>query len=194
MTLTPFRGPQSSVSSTILRWLHRGHGVQAGYNWQVNTFLYGLEADADWLSGTASRTLPGPPAIATGDFMTNSVRDEFLGTVRGRLGAVFSQALLYVTGGLAIGTVKTSESFGHFGGTVIETASETTTRAGWTIGGGLEYAFAPNWSAKIEYLYVDLGTFDLTLPSSPAGAPDSTTVHNRYTDNVVRAGLNFQFH
>jgi outer membrane immunogenic protein len=126
--------------------------------------------------------------------MTNSVRDEFLGTVRGRLGAVFSQALLYVTGGLAIGTVKTSGSFGHFGGTVIETASETTTRAGWTIGGGLEYAFAPNWSAKIEYLYVDLGTFDLTLPSSPAGAPDSTTVHNRYTDNVVRAGLNFQFH
>jgi outer membrane immunogenic protein len=156
-------------------------GVQAGYNWQVNTFLYGLEADADWLSGTASRTLTGFPVIATGDFMTNSVRAEFLGTVRGRLGAVFNQALLFVTGGLAIGTVKTSGSFGHFGGSEIETASETTTRAGWTIGGGLEYAFAP------------LGNFDLTLPSSPDGAPDSTTVHNRYTDNIVRVGLNYRF-
>jgi outer membrane immunogenic protein len=137
--------------------------------------------------------LTGFPVIATGDFMTNSVRAEFLGTVRGRLGAIFNQALLFVTGGLAIGTVKTSGSFGHFGGSEIETASETTTRAGWTIGGGLEYAFAPNWSAKIEYLYVDLGNFDLTLPSSPDGAPDSTTVHNRCTDNIVRVGLNYRF-
>jgi outer membrane immunogenic protein len=169
-------------------------GVQAGYNWQVNSYLLGLEADADWLGGTASRTLTGIPVIATGDFMTNSAEATFLATVRPRLGVIFDHALLYVTGGLAIGTVKTTGSFGHFGGTVVISSSNTTTRTGWTIGGGLEYALTQNWSAKVEYLYVDLGSFDTLLPSSPAGAPDSTTVHNKYTDNVARVGLNYQFH
>lgn len=169
-------------------------GVQAGYNWQVNTYLLGLEADANWLSGKASRTLTGIPVVAAGDFMTDSTEATFLATVRPRIGVVYDRALLYATGGLAIGTVKTSDLFAGFGGTVFKTTSNTTTRTGWTVGGGLEYAFANNWSAKLEYLFVDLGSFDTIIPSSALGAPDSTTVHHKYTDNIARVGLNYQFH
>jgi outer membrane immunogenic protein len=169
-------------------------GVQAGYNWQVNTYLLGLEADADWLGGTASRTLTGIPVVATGDFMTNSSKATFLATVRPRIGVVFDRALFYATGGLAVGTVKTSDLFAGFGGTVFKTTSDTNTRTGWTVGGGLEYAFVNNWSAKVEYLFVDLGSFDTVIPNSPAGAPDSHTVHHKYTDNILRVGLNYQFH
>jgi outer membrane immunogenic protein len=138
--------------------------------------------------------LTGIPVVATGDFMTDSTKATFLATVRPRIGVVFDRALFYATGGVAIGTVKTSDLFAGFGGTVFKTTSNTTTRTGWTVGGGLEYAFGNNWSAKVEYLFVDLGNFDTIIPNSAAGAPDSTTVHHKYTDNIARVGLNYQFH
>ena len=171
-------------------------GVQAGYNWQINDFLLGVEADANWRSASAERTIPPGviPVINAGDFMFDSVKAAFLATFRARLGVVFNHALLYATGGVALGTIKTTDTFGHFGGTIVTTTSDTITRTGWTIGGGLEYAFANNWSGKIEYLYVDLGSFDTTIPSSlPAAAPDAIHVHHNYTDNILRVGLNYRF-
>jgi outer membrane immunogenic protein len=171
-------------------------GVQAGYNWQINTWLFGIEGDADWLGGSASRTIPPGviPVINSGDFMIDSVKATFLATVRPRVGVVFDHLLLYATGGLAVETIKTTDTFGHFGGTIVTTTSNTTTRAGWTVGGGLEYAFANNWSAKLEYLFVDMGSFDAAIPGTAAGFPDVITVHHKYTDNIFRGGLNYQFH
>jgi outer membrane immunogenic protein len=168
-------------------------GLQAGYNWQMNTVVFGLEADANWRGGSASRTLINIPVIATGDFLADSANASFLGTIRGRVGLSVDRALFYFTGGFAAGTLRTTDSFGHFGGSAVTSTADRTTRGGWTVGGGLEYAFLGNWSAKFEYLYVDLGNYNTLIPSSAGGTPDSVTVHHKSTDNIVRVGLNYHF-
>jgi outer membrane immunogenic protein len=172
-------------------------GVQAGCNLQTGGFLLGGEADANWLGGTASRILVAPPGvpIAAGDFMANSTEATFLSTLRARLGVTFDRALFYVTGGLAIGTIKTADSFAGGSGTLLASTDNRTTRTGGTVGGGFEYAFTGNLSAKVEYLYVNLGSFDTNIPSCPGCNPgsDITLYRNRFTDNIVRVGLNYKF-
>jgi outer membrane immunogenic protein len=171
-------------------------GMQTGYNWQINSVLLGFEADANWLGGSTSRVLVNTVTglIAMGDFMANSTNATFLSTVRARLGVTFDRALFYVTGGLAIGTIKTTDSFGFVSGTIVAATNNTTTRAGGTVGGGFEYAFTDNWSAKVEYLYVNLGSFDTSIPSCLGCNPGSDiTVHRKYFDNIARVGLNYKF-
>jgi outer membrane immunogenic protein len=183
------------ASPTTLRpqgWLA---GVQVGYNVQVNRVVLGLEGDADGLGGTNSRTLLFPgPVPPRGDALSNSTQGTFLATLRPRLGVVaFDHGLVYVTGGLAIGTVKTTDSATLAGGAVFETTSNTMTRVGWTAGGGLEYAFADNWSAKVEGLHVDLGgTYDTGIPCvGICAAATDIVVHHKYTDNIARFGINY---
>lgn len=184
-----------ATSPTSLRPKGIAGGVQAGYNWQTNNFLVGGEADANWLSGSAARTIPPGviPVINVDDFMYDSAKATFLATVRGRIGVVFDRNVVYATGGIAFGTLKTTDTFGHFGGARVTTTSDTTTRTGWTAGFGLEHALASNWSAKVEYLYVDLGSFDTKIPSTVEGFPDAIRVHHNYTDNLLRLGLNYRF-
>ena len=171
-------------------------GIQGGYNWQVNQFVVGIEADASWLDGTSTRAVVftgGFPGAAR-TFMNDSMKATFLATVRGRAGVAFDRGLLYATGGVAFGEVKTTDTLG-FPGNFLDTTSATTRRTGWTIGGGGEYAFAPNWSVKAEYLYVDLGTVDIGLrcTAAPCVAVNDTVVRHRYTDNIGRIGLNYRF-
>jgi outer membrane immunogenic protein len=132
-------------------------------------------------------------AAAPGTFLDSS-KDSFLATVRPRVGWAFDHALLYGTGGVAFGTIKTSETFNPPGFT--DAANNPTTRTGWTVGGGLEYAFARNWTAKAEYLYVDLGSFNTgsgcTL--APCVNPNDVVYHHKYTDNIARIGVNYLFH
>jgi outer membrane immunogenic protein len=117
-------------------------GGQVGYNVQVSHVVLGFEGDADWVNGSASRSLVFPgPVPAAGDVLTDTTQSNFLGTLRPRLGAAFDHSLLYITGGLAVGTVNTTDSFAKFGGTTFEQASATATRIGWVAGGGFEYAF-----------------------------------------------------
>jgi outer membrane immunogenic protein len=105
--------------------------------------------------------------------------------VRGRIGYAFDRWLPYFTGGWAFG-------HGVIDGTVAgsTTASFSTSHdySGWTLGGGVEWAFADHWSAKIEYLYIDFGDG----PTVPVAPPDSI-VAGRMTDNIVRAGVNHKF-
>jgi outer membrane immunogenic protein len=182
------------ASPTTLKphgWLAGG---QVGYNVQVNYLVLGLEGDAEWLSGTESRTLVFPgPVPATGDILSNSTQGTFLATLRPRLGVAFDHSLLYITGGLAIGRVKTTDSIAFNGATVLETTSSTTTRVGWAAGGGFEYAFTDNWSAKVEALHVDLGgTYDTAIPCSVVCiVPNDQIVHHKYTDNIARFGINY---
>jgi outer membrane immunogenic protein len=93
--------------------------------------------------------------------------------VRGRGGYALGNLLFYATGGVAFGELR-AETFG---------LSETHTNVEWTLGAGAEFAFAPNWSAKIEYLYVDLGESPFTI----------TGVSNGYRSGGVRAGVNYHF-
>ena len=170
-------------------------GGQVGYNLQVNHAVLGFEGDADWVNGSAARSLvfPGPNPTA-GDTLSNATQANFLATLRPRLGAAFDHSLLYITGGLAVGTVKTTDSMTTFGGTVLESTSATATRIGWVAGGGFEYAFTDNWSAKVEALHVDLGgTYDTGIPCA-AGCVAATdiVVHHKYTDNIARLGINYR--
>jgi len=166
-------------------------GGQIGYNWQAGSFVYGLEADiqASDVKGTVNTSvLPGPIVSST------SQRLDWFGTVRGRAGvAAGNTLLLYVTGGLAYGSVNHQFSASNNAGS-FNTTNATSTNAGWTAGAGLEWAFAPQWSIKGEYLYVDLGnrTYS-TIPSgtTPAGASIDSSFRDKFS--VARVGVNFKF-
>jgi len=147
-------------------------GGTAGYNWQIGKAVVGLEGDLDWakLQGTNSSTLC-PAGCSTSD--------SWLSTVRGRVGYAFGGILPYVTGGLAMGDIRAATP--GFAG-----ASDTN--AGWTVGGGLEFALPGNWSAKAEYLHVDLGRFNCGT-NCDVSPTDNVSMH----DDVVRAGLNYRF-
>ena len=106
-------------------------------------------------------------------------------------------ALLYATGGLAYGSVETDMPWPDLmpaGVPIATTFSGNNTRAGWTVGGGVEWKFARNWSGKIEYLYMDLGnTSNTAFLTTAAGAGIGANVTSRVTDNIIRAGVNYQF-
>lgn len=147
-------------------------GGTAGYNWQLGNAVLGIEGDIDWanLKGTNSSTLC-PAGCSTSD--------TWLSTVRGRAGYAFGGVLPYVTGGLALGDIRAATP---------GFAGASNTSAGWTAGGGIEFGLTGNWSAKAEYLYVDLGRFNCGVSCN--GLPtDNVSMH----DNVVRAGVNYRF-
>jgi outer membrane immunogenic protein len=193
-------------------------GLQSGYNWQfAPTWLIGYESDFQYgrIKGSAS-CLVACGFSPTFGFINNvsfNVTDRlnWFGTVRGRFGYVAGPALLYVTGGLAYGQVEREGNlvgnnvipgFGGFSGSF----DNTTTKVGWTLGGGLEAKLAGwfpswmgswnGWSGKVEYLYIDLGHFTDTFNENYAitfpGAVRTVTGNMR--ENIFRIGLNYQFH
>jgi outer membrane immunogenic protein len=167
-------------------------GFQAGYNWQFGPAVVGIESDANFVTDTSNRTVGNIPVVAAGDFFTNTSKQPlFLLTVRPRLGWAFDRALVYVTGGYAFGTYQAIDSFGYVNGTDVRQSDFNARLSGWTAGAGLEYVFMRGVSAKIEYLYVDLGRFDTTIIGPSFAAPANVVVHHKYTDNVFRLGVNF---
>jgi outer membrane immunogenic protein len=146
-------------------------GGTAGFNWQTGHAVLGLEGDVDWSSLHGSTTTLCPAGC-------NS-NNDWLATVRGRAGYAFDRFLPYVTGGLAVGDIRASTP--GFAG-----ASQTN--AGWTVGGGLEFALTNNWTAKAEYLHVDLGNLNCGFS---CGVASGNNVSVR--SDVVRGGLNFRF-
>jgi outer membrane immunogenic protein len=143
-------------------------GGTLGFNYQVGSWVWGLEGDLDWAK------IHGRSGAINGVNYDSYL--QWLSTVRGRVGFAFDRFLPYVTGGLAAGDVK---------GTVtgpVTILSGTNTQTGWTVGAGLEYAFTPSLSAKAEYLYVDLGS------STPVPG-DNVELKS----HVVRGGLNWRF-
>ncbi|MBO0715997.1 MAG: porin family protein [Rhizobiales bacterium] len=162
-------------------------GGQAGYNWQFGALVLGAEGDFDWsnLKGSISAqcTPCAPAAIAS---LEHDV--DWFGTARGRIGYAADGWLVYATGGYAFGRVALKGS--ATGGGVNASLTQNATPSGWTIGAGTELALGPNWSARLEYLYVDLGTVNNTIVVT--GAP-SLTDSARIQMNVVRAGVNYRF-
>jgi outer membrane immunogenic protein len=145
-------------------------GIQAGYNWQMNNFVFGLEADV--AAGGLRRTY----TALNGDTYRASV--PFLSSVRARAGFAADRALFYVTGGLGVATFQDRWNLGG----VITTASST--RAGFALGGGIEYAFTPNWTAKAEYMYYGFGDRRNIVV---AGDRVRTDIH------TVKLGINYLF-
>jgi outer membrane immunogenic protein len=147
-------------------------GGTAGYNYQIGRAVLGVEGDVDWADLSGTRASTGCPVGCT-------TSDSWLSTVRGRVGYAFDRFLPYVTGGLAVGDIQAATP--GFPGA-------TNTNAGWTIGGGLEVALPGNWSAKAEYLHVDLGRFNCGTDCGVAPT-DNVSMH----DNLFRAGVNYRF-
>ncbi len=175
-------------------------GIQAGYNVQSGSFVYGLEADINFLSAKTSRSLAIAYLLAptNGNIFTDEVKANWIATLRPRIGVLVGGILPYVTGGLAVTTIKhthgvTENFFGTFCGFCnIDPASETSkTKLGWTVGGGAEWAVGGNWSVKGEYLYTSFGSVDST--SSYVAIPAQTFNHSaNLSVQTVRLGLNFK--
>jgi outer membrane immunogenic protein len=170
-------------------------GGQAGYNWQAGPmWVIGVETD---ISGTGlSRTVSMPGPGDPSRIVTASEKLDWFGTVRGRIGVTpTDRALLYVTGGLAYGHASLSTALtrttGCNGLNNCQNGSVTSTNTGWTVGGGLEWAFANNWSLKGEYLYYDLGTVShlMTDPFFPAVFNASASLKG----SIARVGVNYKF-
>jgi len=177
-------------------------GAQIGYNWQIGSLVTGLEADIQG-SGIKSSARATPTLVGTADpdsfgsLLSSDTKLAWFGTVRGRLGVtVTPELLLYGTGGLAYGRVDASANLlQHFdeGSPSQFPASISKTKVGWTAGAGAEWMFARNWSAKLEYLYVDLGNESAIGNSTPPDPPFAVGYTWRFRENIARVGVNYHF-
>jgi outer membrane immunogenic protein len=211
-TGAPIVPPVGSILSNSFGMNGGIAGGQAGYNWQTGSWVLGLEADIQWSGERGSSAfncagtvaggvcLPGLtflPAGATGTNLAVSESLEWFGTVRGRAGFLATPSvLLYGTGGLAYGSVKSTgvlTGFNPNGGALAFVGSNTDTRVGWTVGAGVEGMITANWSAKLEYLYMDLGRFNAGAFSLAPGSLIGVNATSRFTDNILRAGVNYRF-
>ncbi len=156
-------------------------GGQVGYNFQSSNFVFGVEADLNYVSNKSSITLPGVPFGP----ITATSKLDWMATVRGRLGVAFSSTLFYVTGGWAFAHF---EDTWNIPGATIQGNVEKT-RSGWTAGGGIEHMFARNWTVKVEALYADFGRWDGFLTGF-GGTYRTQFEHQVLT---VRGGLNWKW-
>jgi outer membrane immunogenic protein len=152
-------------------------GGQVGVNWQINALVLGVEGDFDWTG------LKGSGHDSLGN--TINTNAQWTSTVTGRIGAAFDRLLVYGKGGVAFAHVNEGLT-DVFGGV----ASASQTRTGWTAGVGLEYAFAPNWSAKIEYDYLGFGSDTVNFATAHFPAYNTNASLNV---QEVKAGINFKF-
>jgi outer membrane immunogenic protein len=162
-------------------------GVQAGVNWQNGSWVFGVEVDYSWMEHTSSKEFFRYPA-APADHFDGAVQMDGAGSLRARIGWASGPVLLYLAGGLAFADVSVSHAFVRDG--AFATWGEKSGWAtGWTIGGGLEYMIARNWTLRGEYRYADYGSYSVTrdLVIEPSTARYDLTTHE------VRMGLNYKF-
>jgi outer membrane immunogenic protein len=158
--------------------------------------------------GHAGDTIPfNVPAFPVTDTLSEKL--DWFGTVRGRVGPTITPTFLaYLTGGLAYGNVSATNTVsginiigpqGTNGSTnvpVVGTFSNSALKVGWTVGVGLEGAIGGNWTAKIEYLYMDLGNISgsfVTPVIAPSGAFVTSSYSSHITDNILRVGVNYRW-
>ena len=214
----PIVPPAGSVTSGTFNLNGGIFGGQVGYNWASGGWLFGFEGDLQWSGekGTGIFTcapaggagIPGvcnpgltflPAGVAGGTTLTLEQHIQWFGTLRGRAGwLVTPSVLLYATGGLAFGSIKSSGTLAglnNFAQPVAAVFSNTKTNAGWTVGGGIEGHLGGNWTGKLEYLYLDLGTVShqVNLITIPPVTGIGANISSRITDHVFRAGINYHF-
>ena len=139
--------------------------------------VFGIEGDVDGSNYRANYALGG---------IGNNVREDIQGSARGRIGVAYDRVLFYATGGAAFGDLKNTyvNSVNGFAET------QTRTRVGYTVGGGIEYGITNNWSLRVEYRYTDYGKFDENLGVATGGG---LNVRHHETNNRVQAGISYRF-
>ncbi|MDP2358936.1 MAG: porin family protein [Beijerinckiaceae bacterium] len=197
------------VPGAAAEWLIQGNGnhrsdgftggLTLGYNYQMGAFVWGVEADLSYL-GLSGNRLTGGAASPFGIRVNDVVDSDWFGTARIRLGFAAGSALFYVTGGAALSDISVSRLNDNTvdgcppvgGGFGRCHQGKSKFDFGWTLGGGMEYAFTNNWSTKLEYLYADFGreryrTISASFPGQGLDNSHRTRLH------IVRAGLNYRF-
>jgi outer membrane immunogenic protein len=187
-------------------------GGQIGYNWQAGSWLFGIEADGAWQRlidrsfvrfATIGAAGPAPMGTIAADTAYFKAETSGLATLRGRIGYSGGRWLLYATGGGAVANVR--HTFTEVlapgnacpvggPGAACRSVSNDDTKWGWTLGAGVEWMFARNWSAGAEYLYVDLGKTTLALvPNGNIFFPLTNTATFSDREHVARVKLNYHF-
>lgn len=172
-------------------------GAAAGYNWLVDQLLLGVEADYSAVGGSDSTT--GTVTAVSPYRVETSTDVDWVATFRGRLGFTYERSLVYVTGGLAVGEPRLTQTIAQLNFPYVETAALSSTKAGWVLGAGLEHALDSEWSLRLQYLHVDLGS----QSTATAGVcpPPNVAICEVYTGSrkvdfaldSVTAGINYRF-
>jgi outer membrane immunogenic protein len=184
-------------------------GGQAGYNYQSGAAVFGIETDFDWTDLTRNRNVIGPtftgvgvPAAFVGDYFSSHFHSslDWLGTTRLRVGFVATpdnRLMLYGTGGIAYGGGSTNFSFWDATKGALWSGNPSSSRVGWTLGAGAEYAFTNNITFKGEYLYADLGSHSFTSVGNPVAATFFPGVYASgkvaFNASIFRVGVNYKF-
>jgi outer membrane immunogenic protein len=192
-------------------------GLQTGYNWQTGSMLIGLEGDVQFGAGrgksvketsaVAALGAIGPfPVAVQGESAAGVSRGlDYLATLRARFGVLAAPSLLlYGTAGIAFGENQFRFAVAQQGAVTVAgfpvlwaegfgAAVSSTPRAGWTLGAGLEWMFARDWSLKAEYLYFDLGSASATIPLYNGLTYAVSRASVRANGNVIRVGVNYHF-
>jgi outer membrane immunogenic protein len=179
-----------SNSASAAGWLA---GAQLGYNWQRESFVYGLEADVSLthLNSAMTTILPTPfPFIPSPTAMTNASMDWY-GTFRGRLGWTAGPVLFYGTGGVAYGNVELNSTVSSAAASL--GAQAWSARVGWVAGGGIEYMVRPDVILSVGYQYVDLGRISLASSEMVFGTPSNESASAHMQFQVVTAGVSWLF-
>jgi outer membrane immunogenic protein len=158
-------------------------GAHAGYNFEINQFVLGVEGDVNGAaySGRITSVDLFNPAV----LVTESTRIGIQGSFRGRIGYAFDRVLIFGTGGVAGASIRSS-----FSDTVAPGIAESTIgRVGWTAGGGIAYAIDNNWSVGAEYRYADYGHLTYAIDATAAGGSDT----KRVTTNQVTLDFSYKF-
>ncbi len=210
VVVLPTSGEFGNVSSSTDSIDPRGviGGAQIGYNWQLGpSWLIGVETDfqgAGQKDSFTSSILANAGGVAQATTTTTQNKVDWFGTVRARTGAVVGNTLLYATGGFAYGRVEASQTISRVpgaagSGSYTGFGAASGTKGGWTIGAGAETKLAGNWTAKLEYLYVDLGSLQnnysnvLTSGGAIGSALTNYTTSTQFHDHIIRAGVNYAF-
>ena len=152
-------------------------GGAVGYNWQIQSYVYGLEADASFASIAGSSSICGVDPHVCG------TKSDAFGTVRARGGYAIDKSLIYATGGLAMARIKAYDV--GFSGTPGQ--SGTADKFGWTVGAGVEQKLDAHWSVKAEYLYAKFAR--ATYFTLAGYSPEKVDL----SANIVRVGVNYKF-
>jgi outer membrane immunogenic protein len=184
----------SSQASRTLTSSGVAGGVEGGCNYQVSpVFVLGVEADwqGTGLSGSRTGSVNVPGFFGTDGFI-ESFNSHWLSTVRGRAGYAAGPWLFYATAGLAVSNISFADTIAFPGiGVSTNAISGSTTATGWTVGGGVEWMFAPNWTVKAEYLYAQLPGATYTSVNSAFAAATIAHTHGDVQESIGRVGVNY---
>ncbi len=189
MSLSPRRSSKSTTNGTLKPSGATGGG-QIGYNQQIGQWLLGVEADINAIDADTRRVGGRIPTTSIRGF-SQAADLSWMATLRARMGLAVDRALIYATGGVALGGWDANMHMTSGG--VDAVFHNSSTEGGWVVGGGLEYALSPKWTLKAEYLFADFGQAKGASIFPPPNNPNFIQSHGvDLTTQIARVGVNYQ--